>query len=110
MLTFLTAYWPILILGIVIVAIIAIVSVLLAKGKKQMVYKMLYTLIVEAEELFGGGTGPIKFDHVISHIYAKLPAYLRFFISYNMLANWLEEVLLLVKEDLKKKSEIPDEQ
>lgn len=109
MLTFLAAYWPILILGIVIVAIIAIVSVLLAKGKKQMVYKMLYALIVEAEELFGGGTGSIKFDHVISQVYAKLPAYLRLFISYDMLSGWLEDVLLLVKEDLKKKSETPDE-
>lgn len=110
MLEFLVAYWPVILVAIALVAFITVIIILLAKGKKQMVYKMLYTLIVEAEELFGGGTGPIKFDHVISHIYAKLPAYLRFFISYNMLAGWLEEVLLLVKEDLKRRSEIPDEQ
>jgi hypothetical protein len=69
---------------------------------------MLYTLITEAEEHFGSGTGSIKFAEVMTKVYSMLPAFLKTFITYDTLAGWIEDVLDKLQEEWKKKSEIPD--
>lgn len=107
MLEFLAAYWPIL---LIIGAFLTVIIILACKGKKQLVYKILYKLVTEAEEQFGAKTGPIKFADVMAKLYALLPAFIRNFVSYSTMSKWIEEALAYAKEEWKRKSEIPDEE
>jgi hypothetical protein len=74
------------------------------KGKKGIVYKMLYTLVTEAEERYGSGEGAAKFAEVMTRIYTMLPAIIRIFITYETLERWIEEALVKAKADWAKKA------
>lgn len=95
MLDFLTTYWPSL---VVVAAFIAVIVILALRGKKQIIYKMLYVLVTEAENRYGSGKGAEKFAEVMTEIYSRLPVIIKVFISYDTLARWIEEVLAQAKE------------
>ena len=59
---------------------------------------MLYGLVTEAEERFGGGTGSLKQAYVFRKIYSLLPAVVKVFISAERIAAWIEEALSAAKE------------
>lgn len=82
----------------ILLAIVAAVIVLAVRGKKQIIYKMLYALVDEAEKQFGSGTGKLKFAYVIEKVYGMLPAFFKWFITYNTLEKWIEKALAEVKE------------
>ncbi len=83
---------------LVIVVILAIIVILAVRGKKDIIYKMIYALVNEAEELFGAKTGERKFAYVLEHIYSKLPFYIKMFVTYNMLERWIEKALSEAKD------------
>ena len=62
---FIAENWAVIVL---IVAAIAAFVVLAVRGKKEIIYKILYALVNEAEEMYGSGTGAIKFAEVMAHI------------------------------------------
>lgn len=95
MIDFITTHW----LSILLVALFAVIIVILAlRGKKQIIYKMLYFLVTEAEQQFGSGTGKLKFAYVLERIYGVLPAIIKVFITYDTLERWIETVLVEAKE------------
>lgn len=98
MMNFLQAHWASV---LVVVAFIAIVVVLALRGKKQIIYKMLYALVTEAEKQYGSGTGAIKFAEVMTKIYSMLPVIIKIFITYDTLKNWIEKALAEAKEHWK---------
>ena len=87
-----------LILLLVVLAILAIFILLALRGKKQIIYKMLYALIDEAEEFYGSKTGKLKFSYVLEKLYARLPSIIKIFISYKTLEKWIEKALVEMKE------------
>lgn len=99
MLEILANNWVAILLIAVVVAFVTAIIVLSVKGKKQIVFKMLYALVDEAEKLFtGSGTGKLKFSYVIEKVYAKLPTVFRYFITYKTLEKWIEKALVEMKE------------
>lgn len=102
MIEFITANWDILLACLVIVSVIVF---LLVRGKKEIAYKILYSLVNEAEKLFGAGAGKQKFAFVMEKAYAVLPAVIKLIITYKTFEKWIEKAVDKMKEDLKKKSE-----
>ena len=106
MIDFITTHWASI---LVVLAFIVIIVVLALRGKKQIIYKMLYALVTEAEETYGAGTGAIKFAEVMKNIYSMLPAIIKVFITYNTLSSWIEKALAEAKEHWAKEAGIEDE-
>lgn len=105
MMNFLTTHWASILVVLVFVAVIVFLAL---RGKKQIIYKMLYALVTEAEERYGSGAGAIKFAEVMTKIYDKLPAIIKIFITYDKLADWIEKALTEAKHDWKKKAQIAE--
>lgn len=105
MLDFITTHWLSI---LVVVAFIVLIVILALRGKKQIIYKMLYALVNEAEKQYGAGTGSIKFAEVITKIYAMLPAIIKIFITYDTLEKWIEEAVVKMKKDLEEKAQITE--
>ena len=92
---FIIANWDFILL---IIAAVAAVVYAIFKGNKSIVMRMLYSLVTEAEQAYGGGTGSLKLAAVIEVIYPKLPSVIKAFISDETLVRWVEEALTAAKE------------
>lgn len=90
MVEFITTNW---ISILVVLIFIGVIAILMTKGKKEIAYKMLYTLVTEAEKQHGSGSGSLKFAEVITKAYSILPPVIKFFITYDTLASWVEDAL-----------------
>lgn len=97
-----------LILIIAILAVIAIVVFLALRGKKEIIYKMIYALVNEAEKQFGSGTGKQKFAYVMEKIYAELPPIFKILIDYKTLEKWIEKALAEAKEHWAEKANVTE--
>lgn len=94
-LNFIIYNWDFILL---IVAAVASVVFAIFKGNKSVVTRMLYSLVTEAEQTFGAGTGQLKLAAVIDAIYPSLPAVIKIFITEKTLVRWIEEALAKAKE------------
>ena len=90
MLEFLAHNWDSLLVILVFIGLIIFFAV---KGKKKIVYKMLYALVTEAEKIYGSGTGSVKFAYVVEKVYSYMPAILKIFITYEALRDMIERAL-----------------
>ena len=90
MLEFLAHNWDSLLVILIFVGLIIFFAV---KGKKKIVYKMLYALVTEAEKIYGSGTGSVKFAYVVEKVYSYMPAILKIFITYEALRDMIEWAL-----------------
>ena len=90
MLEFLARYWDSILVILVFVGLIIFFAV---KGKKKIVYQMLYALVTEAEKIYGSGTGSVKFAYVVEKVYSYMPAILKVFITYDALRDMIERAL-----------------
>ncbi len=90
MLNFLAQNWDSV---LVVVAFVALIVFFAVKGKKKIVYKMLYALVTEAEKIYGSGTGSVKFAYVVEKVYSYMPAILKIFITYDALRDMIERAL-----------------
>ena len=90
MLEFLAHNWDSLLVILIFVGLIIFFAV---KGKKKIVYKLLYALVTEAEKICGSGTGSVKFAYVVEKVYSYMPAILKIFITYEALRDMIERAL-----------------
>ncbi len=81
------------ILLLIVLTIIGVLVFLALRGKKEIIAKILYTLVTEAEKHFGGGTGSLKFAYVVEKIYSYLPSFVKMFITYKRLKTMIENAL-----------------
>lgn len=102
MIEFITVNWDILLACLVLVGVIAF---LLVRGKKEIIFKILYSLVNEAEKIYGAGMGKLKFAYVMEKAYALLPAVVRLVITYKTFERWIEDAVTEMKEHLKEKAE-----
>lgn len=91
---FLMSNWASL---LVILAFVAVLVYLAVRGKKDIVAKILYALVTEAEKIYGSGTGSVKFAYVVEKAYSYLPAILKVFITYERLKQMIEDALAAAK-------------
>ncbi len=91
---FMAAHWDSILL---IICTCTALGILYFRGQKKIVYKILYSLVTEAEKQFGGGTGELKQAYVIEKVYNALPALLKSFISAQRLGKWVDDALELAK-------------
>ena len=82
---------------LVILAFVAVLVYLAVRGKKDIVAKILYALVTEAEKTYGSGTGSVKFAYVVEKAYSYLPAILKVFITYERLKQMIEDALAAAK-------------
>ena len=96
---FIVQNWDFVLL--IVVAVAAIIFAIF-KGNKSVVMRMLYSLVTEAEQIYGAGTGSLKLAAVIDAIYPSLPAVIKLFITDETLVRWVETALETAKEAWKK--------
>lgn len=58
----------------------------------------LFSLVTEAEKVYGGKTGQIKLMYVVRKIYSKMPVILKLFLSEKQLEKIIENVLTKAKK------------
>lgn len=97
MLEFLRLYWLDMLIVLVFVGILLYLYKL---GKRDMVKKIVLSLVVQAEKALGTGTGELKYAMVVERVYAVLPAILRFLITKKELDKLIEEAVQYMKKYL----------
>ncbi len=65
----------------------------------------LFSLVTEAEKIYGGKTGEIKLMYVVKKIYSKMPVVLKTFLSEKQLEKIIENVLEKAKKAWKVNNE-----
>lgn len=81
----------------VILVFVAVLVILTIRGKKDIIAKILFALVTEAEKIYGGGTGSVKFAYVVEKAYSYLPAIVKVFITYERLKQMIENALTAAK-------------
>jgi hypothetical protein len=81
----------------VVVLFLAVVLVLIARKQYDILDKIIFALVTEAERLYGDGTGAVKLAAVIDWVYPKIPAVIRLFITAGQLTKMIEKVLMEAK-------------
>lgn len=94
-LDFLIAHW-----SDILLIIAAIASVIFAVYKKDynIVKKQIFSLVTEAEQAYGGGTGILKLSTVITVLYPKLPKLFKLLVTEKKLTEIIETVLAEAKK------------
>lgn len=82
---------------LVLLIFIITIIILLLRGKKDIAAKIIYSLVTEAEKIYGSGTGSVKFAYVVEKAYSYMPAILKLFITYEGLKKLIEKVLAEAK-------------
>ena len=93
---------------VIIISASLALGLLYYKGQKTVVYKILYSLVTEAEAKFGGGTGELKQAYVIKQVYNALPSILKTFISAERIGTWVDDALDIAKEKWAKNGNITE--
>lgn len=62
--------------------------------------QMLLSLVIAAEEKYGGGTGELKFAYVAERLYEVMPGIFQVFFAAEDIAGWIEDAVTKMKEYL----------
>ncbi len=80
--------------------VLGLISLIYAIYRKDynIVKKMIFSLVTEAEKAYGGGTGVLKLASVITAIYPKLPKLFKALVTEKKLVSIIEDVLSEAKK------------
>jgi hypothetical protein len=78
---------------------------LVRKGYESKVKEMLLYLVCKAEELYGSGTGELKYSAVVTWVYEKLPPIMRLLFTTKQIDCYIEAAVLQMKEYLSKNNQ-----
>ena len=70
------------------------------QGQNKLLRHLVRAAVGEAEEMFGGGTGPLKWEYVVSTVYEGMPAILRPFVSEEKIDDWINTALKWMEASL----------
>lgn len=87
---------------IIAVLFISCLLILYKRGKKELVQKIILSLVVQAEKTLGSGTGELKYAMVVNLLYDKLPSILRFLFTKKEIDIFIEESVNKLKDILSK--------
>lgn len=78
---------------------------LVRRGYESKVKEMLLYLVCKAEELYGSGTGELKYSAVVTWVYEKLPPIMRLLFTTKQIDCYIEAAVLQMKEYLSKNNQ-----
>ena len=78
---------------------------LVRRGYESQVKEMLLYLVCKAEELYGSGTGELKYSAVVTWVYEKLPPIMRLLFTTKQIDQYIEAAVLQMKEYLSKNNQ-----
>ncbi len=100
---FLIANWS----DITLIASVVFIMIYSAyTGKIDYLSAELFSLVTEAEEIYGEKTGNMKLMYVVKKIYGKMPPVLKVFLSEKHLEKIIEDVLEKAKKSWEEKPEM----
>lgn len=86
---------------ILVVLLFVVACVLLIKkGYEGKVKQMLFYLVCKAEELYGSGTGELKYSAVVTWVYDRLPFIIKLLFTTKQIDRYIESAVLQMKEYL----------
>ena len=88
------------------VLIVAGMVILLRKGAKKSLKEILFYLVTQAESVFGGGTGEIKFASVVTWLYERMPSSLCCVLTQKEISDLIESAVTRMKEYLSQNESI----
>lgn len=97
MMEFLATHWDSI---LVVILFTIVVIIMLRRGAKKQVNEMLFYLVTEAEEWFGSGTGQLKYAAVVTWLYERLPAIVRFIFTQKQIDQMIEDAVQRMKQYL----------
>ena len=69
---------------------IGVLLVLIYMGQIGVVKKILLSLVIEAEQIYGSGTGKMKYNYVLGKAYSMIPSVVKLFVTEKTLDEMLE--------------------
>jgi hypothetical protein len=84
------------------ICFMGVIYALYRKGRYDLVSKIIYNLVVEAESIFGDKTGSLKYLYCIEKFYDKLPITIRLIFTKNEIDSMIEQSVAKLKAFLKK--------
>ena len=85
---------------IIVVAFITLLALLYKKNRKDIVKKIILSLVVQAEKHLGSGTGKLKYAYVIEKFYKYLPSTVRLLYSKKEVDVMIDEAVNKLKKML----------
>ncbi len=92
---FVVAHWSDIFL---IISALFAVGYAIYKKDYAIVKKQIFSLVTEAEQAYGTGTGILKLSTVITVLYPKLPKMFKMFVTEKKLTEIIEAVLSEAKK------------
>jgi hypothetical protein len=69
---------------------LGVLLVLTFMGQVEVVKKILLSLVIEAEQIYGSGTGKMKYNYVLGKAYSMIPSVVKIFVTEKALSEMLE--------------------
>lgn len=69
---------------------IEVLLVLLYMGQVEVVKKILLSLVIEAEQIYGSGTGMMKYNYVLGKAYSMISSVVKLFVTEHTISEMLE--------------------
>ena len=85
---------------LVVVAFVAVCVYLWRNNNRELVSKMILSLVVQAEKTLGSGTGDLKYALVVDGVYTKLPRIITLLYSKRDIDKMIQSGVSKLKEML----------
>ena len=82
---------------LVVVVVLVALLILAKKGETKILRQILFSLVTQAEQQLGDGTGKLKYSMVADWLYQRIPAILKFLFTAKDIEKMIEEVLEAAK-------------
>ncbi|BES66039.1 hypothetical protein SANA_24780 [Gottschalkiaceae bacterium SANA] len=69
---------------------VGVLLVLIYMGQIGVVKKILLSLVIEAEQIYGSGTGKMKYNYVLGKAYSLIPSVVKLFVTEQTISEMLE--------------------
>lgn len=92
-------------IAILIAAAMSLI-IMIKKGETRILKQILFSLVTEAEQLYGDGTGSLKYAAVADWIYQRIPSTIKVLFTAKDIEKMIEDVLDEAKEKWAKNSNL----
>ena len=93
-LDFIVQYWDSI---LIVIAFIILILVLIKRGETVILKQILFNLVTKAEQMYGDGTGKLKYAAVADWLYQRIPVVLKFLFTAKDIEHMIESVLEAAK-------------
>ena len=91
---FIVQYWDSI---LIVIGFIILVLVLIKRGETVILKQILFNLVTKAEQMYGDGTGKLKYAAVADWLYQRIPVVLKFLFTAKDIEHMIESVLEAAK-------------